>query len=202
MKCERIWNPIFEREIIATIVKPAIILAFLPLLSCVPNKSTSIGVAAAPRTIEVGLGANIQSIKGLQWSKYKDGRPFELIAEEDPVEMTLNFPSGNKLAITSKIAFISQEMEIITGATIFPLPAAVDFPEAVVEVERIGRLLNLAEDPKFQQKIEEWQRVNPPQSGIFAMRLAVEPKVFVRIEVKKNYDKDNYFVIFEFSIEL
>lgn len=160
--------------------------------------------SAPLRKISCQLGGPLKAIRGIQWARYQDGRLFERCAYEAPAEVAVTLPSGKTVTLWSRLTFFSQSESMVTEVDLHPLANAVDYYDAVSEVERIGLFIGLDRDELFTRTLTDWKNrppvpgKPPPTRGTGGL---VEKDCDVRIAMKQN-SEERWFIVLELRMPL
>lgn len=119
--------------------------------------------AKLPR-VEVSLGKSISLIETQKWPTHRDGRLFGAMLIQEPCDLIIHLPSGNKLNFEVRNADLHQENSVVSDIKVRMPIEPLDYREAITHLDNLYSKLAKARDPEFSKTVDNW-RENPPAPG-------------------------------------
>jgi hypothetical protein len=155
--------------------------------------------------VEVALGQSIQSIKGIEWAKYTDGRPFELVLVQKPSELLLHLPGNRRFKFDVRNADLKQSNTNLRLVRVRLPVEAVEYPQAISILETEYLKVTALRDEQFANKLAGWKKEQPttdwPQTRM--ARVTIESGVNLELGVETVYVQggDKWVAFLEFYVD-
>lgn len=176
-----------------------VLLSFPAIFGCYTNQDAKRD--KLPH-VKVSLGKSINLLEGKKWPTHTDGRLFEAMLIQEPCNLLIEMPSGNKLIFDVRNADLHQEDSVISDIKIRMPVEPVDYQEAITQLDTQYSKLTRTRDPDFSKAIENWKSRNLtpgwPESRMTRVNLENNVSLELGIETVyyKGADKWVFFLTF------
>jgi hypothetical protein len=122
---------------------------------------------------EVWLDGSVEKLSGIDWPK-DEGGLIDFTGEQDPLDITIHFPSGRRFSHYSRVTFLDQVDGIVCRVVVTPIKLPADFRSAVDALKEIGKALGISKNEQFATKIDSWLNELPPSDSFESRSLGCE----------------------------
>ena len=162
------------------------------------------GIRRADVPITIALEQPVGTVVGYSWPE-ADGIPLEYTAtglRERGRRIIIKFPSGRVWMTDSNISFFQQNDGVVSSVSVAPLEKSTTFINALAHLRKTVRELNIADNKRVVDRIEEWKR-QPPSWDPFSVKslgCEVEPGINFFAEIKPAFKDGHWLVSYEFTV--
>jgi hypothetical protein len=133
----------------------------------------------------VWLDGSVDKVRGIDWTKDERGLR-DVTCEQDPLDITIHFPSGRQFSHYSRVTFLDQVDGIVCHVDLTPIKLPADFRSAVDVLKEIGKSLSISTNEHFATEIDNWLNEIPPSDSFESRSLKcdVEKGVHIYAEIR------------------
>ena len=176
-------------------------IALVCLVAAAPaSRPTSREVKNPARQVAVTLLRPITEVRGVQWQREADGKPWLSTGVEETCDVKVQLPDGTVYPIRTRPRLVLSRTfdDLVTDVIVPPDEPPVSMRENVERLEARLKAWGLTPQESLKQKMSEWaKRDLPPGCGYNILRgsMDVSKHVSLWVEILSAGDKEWVVVI-------